>query len=183
MTNNIALWYMARATGMVALLLLTVSVVLGVLGPLRVSTPNWPRFALALLHRNLTLVTLAFLVVHIGSSVVDSYAGIGWFDAIIPFASVYRPLWLGLGAIAFDLIIALIVTSLLRPRINQRFWRALHWLAYVCWPFALLHGLGTGTDARHGWTLLLTLGCVGAVGIAWFIRLVRADSTTLGRVS
>lgn len=174
MTNNIALWYAARGTGMVALMLLTATVVLGVMGPLRTSTRSLPRFAVALLHRNIALLTLVFLVVHIGSSVVDRYAGIGWMDALVPFGSVYRPFWLGLGAAAFDLLIALIVTSLLRPWINQRLWRAVHWLAYACWPVAMVHALGTGTDAWHGWTLLVTLGCLGAVAVATVIRMVRA---------
>ena len=178
MSNSVALWYTARATGMVSLVLLTLSVLLGILGPLRVTTPRWPGFTLTLLHRNISLLTAAFLVVHIGSSVVDTYAGIGWLDALVPFGSVYRPLWLGLGAIALDLMIALLVTSLLRRRLNQRAWKAVHWTAYLVWPLAVLHSLGAGTDSRGGWTLLMTLGCLAAVLVAGSTRLLRVGSAS-----
>jgi DMSO/TMAO reductase YedYZ heme-binding membrane subunit len=170
MINNIALWYSARACGVVALLLLTGTVVLGILGPLGTATPSWPRFTFAGLHRNISLLALVFLAVHVCSSVVDSYAGIGWWDAVVPFGSVYRPLWLGLGAAAFDLLLALTATSLLRPRISQRLWRAVHWTAYLCWPLAFVHSLGAGTDTGSGFVLLLVLVCVATVAIAGFVR-------------
>ena len=175
--DNIGLWYAARATGLVALLLLTVSVVWGVLSSTRTGPPGWPRFTVPLLHRNLSLLTLAFLAVHIGSSVIDRYAGIGWLDALLPFTSVYRPVWLGLGAVAFDLVLALLITSLLRPRINVRLWRAVHWSAYLCWPVALVHALGTGTDSRGGWPLIVTAGCFAAVAVAVVYRLTVFRST------
>lgn len=172
--NSIALWYAARATGLVSLLLLTGTVILGILGQLRVTAPNWPRFVVGGLHRNVSLLSVAFLVVHIASSVIDRYAGIGWLDAIVPFGSVYRPFWLGLGAIAFDLVVALVVTSLSRRFLGLRTWRAVHWLAYVCWPVALVHAWGTGTDAAHGWVLALSVGCLLAVAAAAITRIVAA---------
>jgi methionine sulfoxide reductase heme-binding subunit len=177
MTDNIALWYAARATGLVALLLLTATMVWGMLGSARSGPRGWPRFTMTLLHRNVSLLTLAFLAVHIGSSVIDRYAGIGWLDAVVPFGSVYRPLWLGLGAVAFDLLLALVVTSLLRPRIGVRWWRALHWFAYLCWPVALVHGIGIGTDSRGGWPLIVTAGCFCAVTAAGLYRLSVAGTT------
>jgi DMSO/TMAO reductase YedYZ heme-binding membrane subunit len=126
------------------------------------------------LHRNLSLLAVAFVVVHVASSVVDTYAGIGWWDAVVPFGSVYRPVWLGLGAVAFDLLLALIVTSLLRTRIRYRWWRTLHWLGYVCWPFAVIHAWGTGTDSGGGWVLGLTIGCLTAVAALAITRVVLA---------
>ncbi len=176
MTDNIGLWYAARATGLVALLLITATMVLGTLASARTRPRRWPRFTVNLLHRNLSLLTLAFLAVHIGSSVVDRYAVIGWLEALVPFGSVYKPLWLGLGAAAFDLLLALVVTSLLRPRINLRWWRAVHWAAYLCWPVALAHAIGTGTDSRGGWPLILTLGCVITVVAAGAYRLTAPRS-------
>ena len=107
------LWYVARATA-VFLLLLTATVLLGILGRLRVGSAGWPRFALAGLHRNVSLLTLAFLGVHAAVVVIDSYVPIDWLDCVVPFVSAYQPFWLGLGAIAFDLLLALVVTSLLR---------------------------------------------------------------------
>lgn len=171
MTDNIALWYAARATGLVALLLISATMIWGMLTSTRAQPGGWPRFTVTLLHRNLSLLTLTFLTVHIGSSVIDRYAGIGWLDALIPFGSVYKPLWLGLGAVALDLMLAMVITSLLRPRINVRLWRAAHWVAYLCWPVALVHAAGIGTDSRAGWPLIVTVGCLAAVAIAGLYRL------------
>jgi Ferric reductase like transmembrane component len=161
-----ALWYLTRGTGVVSLVLLTCVVVLGVTAALRVSSERWPRFLVAALHRNLTLLALAFLGVHIATTVADSYAPVSLQDAVVPFVSAYRPVWVGLGAVAFDLLLALVVTSLLRARVGARLWRALHWLACVSWPVALLHGLGTGSDARTAWMMVLTGVCIGAVALA-----------------
>jgi predicted ferric reductase len=159
----ISLWYASRATGLLALILLTGTVVLGVLTGGRVSSNGWPRFAVAALHRNLSLLTLAFVAVHVVTAVVDGYVGIAWLDAVLPFVSVYQPFWLGLGAAAFDLLLALLVSSLLRSRVDPRLWRALHWAAYACWPVALVHAYGMGAG---DWSLAVVLACLGAGGVA-----------------
>jgi DMSO/TMAO reductase YedYZ heme-binding membrane subunit len=174
-----AYWYLARGTGAVSLLLLTAVVVLGVLGPLRFAAPRWPRFAIDTLHRDLSLLVIAVLVVHIATSVLDGFAPISWLAAVIPLDSSYRPLWLGLGALSFDLLVALVVTSLVRRRLGYRAWRALHWLAYASWPVAVLHGLGTGTDTSVGWMLALTMVCLAAVLIAVWIRIARSESPSV----
>jgi DMSO/TMAO reductase YedYZ heme-binding membrane subunit len=169
-----AYWYLTRGTGVVALLLLTGGVFLGVLTSTRWGAPRWPRFVVSGLHRNLTLLALAFVAVHVLTTVVDGYTPIGLRDAVVPFASSYRPVWLGLGAVAFDLLLALIVTSLLRARIGLRAWKLVHWLAYVSWPVALMHAFGTGTDAKAGWFGLLALGSAAAVVLAVLWRVVEA---------
>jgi hypothetical protein len=169
-----AYWYLARGTGIVSLLLLTAAVVLGVMGPLRFAAPRWPRFATDSLHRDLSLLVIAVLVVHIATSVLDGFAPISWLDAVIPLGSRYRPLWLGLGALSFDLLVALVVTSLVRRRLGYQAWRAIHWLAYASWPVAVAHGLGTGTDTSAGWNLLLTVACLAAVLVAVWIRIARS---------
>ncbi len=167
-----AYWYLARATGIVSLVLLTVSVALGVLGPLRVRiSDRWPRFAIDTLHRDVSLLVIAVLVIHIVTSVLDGFAPIRLLDAVIPFISAYRPLWLGLGALAFDLLLALVITSLMRRRLGYRSWRAVHWLAYASWPVAVLHGLGTGSDTKVWWNLLLTVVCLLAVVAAVWARI------------
>ena len=159
-----ALWYASRATGLAALLMLTATVVLGAANSARFTTARWPRFAVATVHRNLSLATCAFLVVHVAGAIIDPYAGIPWPAAVLPFSSGYHTFWLGIGTIAFDLLIALVVSSLLRPRISQRVWRFVHWAAYACWPFAVLHGYEIGgADSRLGWVRLLTIACVVAV--------------------
>jgi DMSO/TMAO reductase YedYZ heme-binding membrane subunit len=164
-------WYVARATGVVSLVFLTASVLLGILTSFRWSSPNWPRFVVEFVHRNVSLLVVAFVAVHVVVVVADSFAPIGVLDAVVPFISSYRPLWLGFGAIAFDLLVALVVTSLLRHRFGYRAWRIVHWLAYLCWPVAVLHGLGTGSDTRSGVVLALTAVCIVAVLVAAALRL------------
>ena len=117
-------WYLTRGSGVVALVLLTASIVLGIVTTIRWSASGLPRFAVAGLHRRLTLFAIVFVAVHVATTVVDGFAPIGWKDAVIPFLSPYRPIWLGLGAVAFDLLLALVITSLLRARIGYRVWRA-----------------------------------------------------------
>jgi methionine sulfoxide reductase heme-binding subunit len=176
-TSSKALWYLTRGTGIMALLLLTVSVVLGIVEVRRWQSPRWPRFVTAGLHRNVSLLSVAFVAIHVATTVVDGFAPIGWLDAVIPFRSPYRPLWLGLGAVAFDLLIAVVATSLVRGRLGYRSWRAVHWAAYACWPVALVHGLGTGTDVPQGWAIALNGVClVAIVGSVWW-RLAQAWGT------
>ncbi len=171
-----AYWYLTRATGAVALLLLTISVVLGILGPLRFTAgPRWPRFAIDSLHRDISLLVIVLLVAHIITSVLDSFAPIKLIDAIIPFSSAYRPLWVGLGALSFDLIIALVITSLMRRRLGYGAWRAIHWLAYASWPVAVLHGIGTGSDTKVWWMLALTALCVVSVTAAVLMRIAQSE--------
>jgi methionine sulfoxide reductase heme-binding subunit len=159
-------WYLTRSTGVVSLLLLTATVVLGVVDVRRWSSPRWPRFVLDSLHRSVSMLVLVFLGLHILTAALDSFAPIALLDAVVPFIGSYRPFWLGLGAVAFDLLLAVTITSLVRPRLGHRAWRITHWLAYACWPVALLHGLGTGSDVKSSWLLALTAICVLAVVIA-----------------
>ena len=167
-----AYWYLTRSTGTVALILLTVSVILGVLDAERYATPRLPRFVIDGLHRTVSLLALAFLVAHILTSVLDSFASISLTDALIPFVGTYRPFWLGLGAASFDLILAVLITSLMRQRLGYRAWRATHWLSYASWPVALLHTLGTGSDVKTGWMIAISAGCVAAVLFAVCARAV-----------
>jgi sulfoxide reductase heme-binding subunit YedZ len=166
-----ALWYAARSTGYVSLLLLTAIVVLGIVTAMRWDTREWPRFLTQALHRNLSLLVLVFLAIHIVTSIVDPFAGIAVLNTVVPFTGSYRPVWLGLGVVSMELLVALTITSLLRQRIGFRVWRAVHWAAYACWPLALLHTLGTGSDVRSGWAVILSVGCVGAVVFALVWRL------------
>ena len=164
-------WYLVRSSGVVALLLLTASLVLGVAGSMRFSVgPRWPRFAIDALHRDVSLLVLVLLVVHILTSVIDGFVSISLADAVIPFGGSYRPLWLGLGAVSFDLLLAVLVTSVLRRRFGYRWWRAVHWLAYASWPVAVIHGIGIGTDTGAWWMLALTGACVAAVVLAVSVR-------------
>ena len=178
MTDQV-LWYTTRGAGAVSLVLLSAVVVLGVLSTVRFQAPGWPRFLTTGLHRNLALVTLIFLGLHIVTAVVDPFTHLGWAAAIIPFSSYYRTFWLGLGTIAAELLAAIVITSLLRESIGRRVWRTIHWLTYAAWPLGVIHGLGTGTDAWSTWSFVLTLACVAAVGFAVVYRLIGGSPDSL----
>lgn len=171
------LWYATRAAGLVTLVLLTASLVLGILNASRVASRRWPRFLVQGLHRNLSLLALGFLVLHVGTTVIDTYTTIALQDALVPFLSPYKRWWLGLGAVASDLLITLAITSLVRQWIGHRLWRVIHWAGYLCWPVAIVHGLGTGTDHSSAWVLTLTFVCIGAVLMSATYRVVQLIPT------
>jgi DMSO/TMAO reductase YedYZ heme-binding membrane subunit len=169
--NDTLLWYTTRGAGVVVLLLLTATTCLGVLTSLRVAPGSWPRFLVGGLHRNLSLLALTFLGVHVVTAVVDPFTNLGWAAALVPFSSYYRTFWLGLGAVGAELLAAVVLTSLLRRLLGFGAWRAVHLLAYLCWPVALVHGLGTGTDSGSTWLRAIYVACACAVLAAFAARL------------
>lgn len=173
-------WYVTRGSGLVALVLLTIAFVLGI--PTARSTHRRvaPRLVVQLLHRNASLLAVVFLAVHVATTVADSYVRIRVVDAFVPFVADYRPLWLGLGAIALDLMLAVTVTSLLRERLSYRVWRTVHLVAYATWPIALLHGLEIGTDSGFAWMRWVVVGCAVAAVSAIAVRLARPTRTAVG---
>jgi methionine sulfoxide reductase heme-binding subunit len=172
-----ALWYASRATGVVALVLLTLVVVLGIMVTRRARLRGLPRFATTSLHRNLSLLAVAFTAVHVVTAIADPYVSIGMLAAIVPFISAYKPFWLGLGAVSLDIVIALIITSLVRARLGRRAWRAVHWLSYACWPVALAHGIGSSNDLRSGGLMVLAGCCAAAVlgAVCWRVATALAQ--------
>ena len=174
-----ALWYLTRGTGVVTLVLFSIVVALGVANVKRVNTPRVPRFALDAIHRNAALLSVVFLAIHVLTSVADSFVSISLLDAVVPFGGSYKPLFLGLGALSLDLMVAVLVTSLLRRRIGHRIWRAVHWAAYASWPVALIHSIGIGTDRHSTWMLALTGACLITVGGAVIARLSNPANPSL----
>ena len=177
------LWYATRGTGIVALLLLTAIVVLGILGPIGLRTERLPRVLVGGLHRNLSLFAIVFVAAHVVTAVADRFAPIGLKDGLVPFLSPYRPLWLGLGTVAFDLLLALVVTSLMRVRLGVRLWRGVHWLAYASWPIALLHAFGTGSDARFTWMASIGFASAAVVALALVVRVAQGAGPAGGRAA
>jgi len=169
-TGSTALWYASRATGVVSLLLLSLVVMLGILVNRQGRLPGLPSFAVTGLHRSLSLLSVLFIAIHVATAIIDPYVSIGLAAVVIPFVSAYMPFWLGLGAVALDLIAALILTSLARAYISRRTWRGIHWLAYAAWPVALLHGIGSSPDLRSGGLLLVAIGSALAVAMAGLWR-------------
>jgi predicted ferric reductase len=184
-TGSTALWYASRATGVVTLLLLTTVVVLGILVNRQGRLPGLPGFAVTGLHRNVSLLAVAFLAIHVVTAIADPYVTIGLAAAVLPFASPYKPLWLGLGAISLDLVAALILTSLARGRMSRRAWRAIHWLGYAAWPLAILHSIGSSTDAHSGLVLGVLAACVLATmtALAWRLSHAAREVPRAGRAA
>lgn len=166
-----ALWYFNRASGLVLLVLFTVVVLLGQLSTARSLPEALPRFVSVGLHRNVSLVAVVLLVIHVLTAVADSFVDIRIVDGVLPFASVYRPVWLGLGTVALDLLAAVAVTTALRHRMSLRAWRGTHWFGYPAWVAAVVHGLGTGTDTRDWLTLVVTFCCVTLVVLGALLRI------------
>jgi methionine sulfoxide reductase heme-binding subunit len=185
MGGTTAFWYASRATGIVALLLLTAVLVLGILVNRQGRLPGLPRFAVTDIHRNLSLLAVTFIAIHVLTAVLDTYVHIPLLSAVIPFASGYERLWLGVGAISLDLMIAMIVTSLLRGRMNRVLWRAIHLLAYLSWPIAFAHSIGSSRDLQQGWMLDLAIGCalLVAVAVAWRLAHAARQVPRAGRVA
>ncbi len=173
-----ALWFASRGTGLVSLILLTATVVLGAQHADRTAGTRWPRFTVHAVHRNLSMLALAFLAVHIGTAVADSYVGISVIDAFVPFVSTYKPFYLGLGAIALDLMLAVIITSAVRTRLPLQVWQWVHRAAYGLWPIALVHGIGAGgKDAGLLWVQAVNVVCVAAVVVTVWRRLANRRRT------
>jgi len=171
-SNPSWLWYATRGVGTVTLVLLTTTVVLGIGTAGRWREEVTPGFVLANLHRNLSLLAVLVLAAHIVTTVLDPYAGIGVRDVLVPVGARYRPIWLGLGVLAFEILIVVTATSLLRKSIGAGGWRLIHWTAYASWPLAVVHGLGTGSDQQAPWFIGLVAACVVAVMLAVVRRLL-----------
>jgi DMSO/TMAO reductase YedYZ heme-binding membrane subunit len=182
--SSTALWYTSRATGVVALLLLTAVMLLGILVTRQGRLPGLPRFAVSGLHRNLSLLATAFVAVHVLSAVTDGFVNIPITAAVVPLTSSYERLWLGIGAVSFDLMLAAVVTSLLRRHLSRKAWRVVHLTAYVSWPVAWVHSVFTGGDVRHGPLFFLAIACAVAVvgAAAWRVSAAARDVPRAERV-
>ena len=181
-TNNpSALWYLARGSGLVLLGLLTANLVLGVAIQGGWHPLAWPRFAVQTVHRNMALLAVILLAIHVITLELDPFVGVGWWAAVVPFVSPYRSLWVGLGTISLDILTAVVVTSLLRRHLRPTWWRLVHWLAYFSWPIALLHSIGTGSDTHVGAVFVYEIACLGAVVAVVLVRLGRAAQLSPGR--
>jgi methionine sulfoxide reductase heme-binding subunit len=165
------LWYTTRASGLVTLILLTLTMVLGLATTNRFQGRSWPGFAQQEIHRRISMMAVVFLAIHVVTSILDTFVHIGWWSIVVPFTSPYGRFWVGVGTIALDLMLAVLVSSLLRSHLKPGTWRGIHWLAYASWPIALAHTFGMGTDSRAHWVIALGALCVIVVGLALLWRL------------
>ena len=193
MSSN-AVWYLMRGSGVTALLLLTAVVVLGILTSRKTTLPTLPRFATMELHRSISLLAVIFLVIHVGTAVVDPYAQVGALDAVVPFLGSSQALMLGLGSLALDVFAAVIVSSLLMRHIGRRVWRTIHWFGYATWPLAFVHSLGMGSDSGTLWLRALARRHVRhhrrgrrvaradrAISASWYAARTRCPGPRAGR--
>lgn len=151
-------WYAARAGGILAYLVLTASVAVGLLMSGRARLQRWPRFALEDVHRFLGILAGTFIVIHGGALLLDHFVPFSLGQLLVPGTSSYRPLAVALGVVAAELLAALALTNHYRKRLPHRLWRRLHMLNFAVWGFALVHGLTAGTDAFTTWALVLYAG-------------------------
>lgn len=176
------LWFTTRGAGVVSLILFSAVACLGLLAVARTQSARWPRFLTVELHRNLALLSVAFLGIHIVTAIVDPFTSLGLGAALVPLASSYRPLPVAFGVVSVYLVLAVIVTSLLRERIGHRVWRAVHWASYLSWPLAVEHTLTSGSDSFSPWLLAVQGACILAVSLALVWRLT-AGGTNRSRLA
>jgi hypothetical protein len=173
------LWYATRGLGTATLIVLTATVVVGIVTARGWTGERTPAFVAADLHRNLSLIAISLLLAHIITTVLDPFAHITVRDVIVPTGAAYRPVWLGLGVDATWILVGVAATSLLRERIGPRLWRLIHWAAYASWPLAVVHGLGTGSDAQAPWLIAVVASCVVAVVFAIVVRVRQGSPATV----
>jgi predicted ferric reductase len=188
MTDGPLLWYVNRGTGLVLLVLLTTTAVLGVLTATRTGARpdrGVPRFVTQSLHRSVALISVTLLIVHVVSAVADTFVDIRWWQALVPWGATYEPLWLALGTLSLDLMVIVVVTSLLRTRLPLGAWRWIHTGSYLAWILALVHAIGIGTDLKNANPTAVAIAAACAVAfilaVAWRLLWLAAGRLTPSR--
>lgn len=168
-TSNPVDWYAARAAGIAAYLLLSFGVVLGLTMAGKTRLRRWPKFAVEDVHRFTGLLVGTFVIIHVVTIAIDAWLPFSVASVIVPFVSRYRPLWVAFGIVAAELLLALAVTNHYRERLSYRFWRRAHYLNFVVWSFATIHGISSGTDRSAPWLLALYALSTAAVAasVVW----------------
>ena len=173
-----AVWYTARAGGLLGFLLLTAAVVLGLTLAGRARLPGWPRFAVEDVHRFAGLLAGSFVGLHVLALLVDSYVPFSLSQVLVPGTASYRPLATGLGVVALELLAALAVTNRYRKRLSYRFWRRAHYLNFGVWALALVHGITAGTDTGTPWAAGLYAVSAASVAGAVVWRVAKPPAVT-----
>ena len=177
-------WFASRAFGIVAIVLLGISVGLGLAMSGRLTRrPGLPA-KLRRFHEAATLVTLALILAHVGLLLFDSYLRPGLAGITLPFALGYRPVFTGIGIIAGWLAAILGLSFYARKRIGTKTWRTMHRFTIVAYMLALAHVIGAGTNGTSPWMLALLTALTAPIVFAFTYRMLpsaprrRADSTS-----
>jgi sulfoxide reductase heme-binding subunit YedZ len=164
LTSSPVAWYAARAGGVVAFLLLTAVVLLGLQMSSKRRIDRWPRIAIEDVHRFVAFAAGSFVVIHIVAIAIDSYLPFSLKSMVVPFISRYRPAWVGIGIVAAELMLAVAIANRLRGRVlSYSTWRKTHYATFAVWTGATVHGIASGTDRSSVWLVALEVACAGAV--------------------
>jgi len=185
MTHGAVDWYAARAAGVVAYVLLTAVVLVGLTLAGKLTMKTWPKFAVTDLHRFGSLLVGVFIGIHVLTIALDTYTPFSVTQLVVPFASSYRPVWVALGIVSTELLIAVAVTNALRGRIPYRWWRRAHFATFLVWAGATVHGIGAGTDSGALWLSTIYVVAVASVlaALAWRILAKRVGPLPLGGIA
>ena len=158
-------WYLARAAGLSAYLMLFLNVVLGLAVHTRVMDAIMARWRSLDLHQFTALLAMGLLALHTLALLGDHYIGFTLPQILMPLLSPYRPAWTAMGVVALYLLGVVVVSSYMRKRISYRTWRAIHYLTFFAYILALFHGIFAGTDSGEAWARMLYLGTGSVVAI------------------
>jgi sulfoxide reductase heme-binding subunit YedZ len=165
-------WYLSRAAGIVAWLMLTASVLWGIV----LATDLFPRRRRAAwllgVHRWLAGLTIAFVVLHLGTLLADKYSPVGVLSLAVPFTSTWRPTAVALGVIAVWLYLAVWVTALAMTRLSRSWWRSVHVASYWIFWAVTLHGALAGTDASRRVFTVTSLAALAVIVFAASYRIL-----------
>ncbi len=164
-------WYVARSGGIVAWVLVTLSILWGLALSTKVlgsrSVPVW----LLDIHRWFAALAIVFTAIHILALVADSYVHFGWSELFVPMASTYQPAGVAWGIVGFYFLVAVEVTSLIRTRIPRKLWRWIHFSSFIVFALATVHGQQAGTDATNDIYVWVGLVSVQLVLVLTVMRL------------
>ena len=164
LTSSPVAWYSVRAGGIVAYVLLTAVVLLGLQMSSKRKLERWPRIAIEDVHRFASFAAGAFVVIHIVAIAIDSYLPFSLTSLVVPFISRDRPAWVGLGIVAAELMLAVAIANRLRGRVlSYNTWRKTHYATFAVWTGATVHGLASGTDRSAPWLIALMVVSAGLV--------------------
>jgi sulfoxide reductase heme-binding subunit YedZ len=180
MRHDPTFWLLARAGGLTAYVMLTLSVLVGLVvksRPFRALSPA----AVTDLHRTLALLGLGALGGHAAALVLDTTVHVSIAGLLVPGLVSYRPVWTAAGILAAELMVLVYASFSLRRRIGTGNWRRLHWAAYAVFAAATAHGIGAGTDTPRSWALALYVTAAGSVAAAATWRFVARPTPARGR--
>lgn len=162
------LWYISRGTALVALLMLTVAVALGVVTWGRTTFSGIPRFAWQGIHRNAAIMGSTLVAIHIVAALIQPWSQLGILNVVSPIASRSDPA----AVVGVEGLTLVFVTSAARRALTPRLWRGLHLLVYPTWLLTVVHALRRGSDAATPWGMGVIAGCCSVVAVTLIWRLL-----------